>query len=74
VPALYDRKYDGFSSEEVYDDLMKNAQKINMDDLIDKLIDEHLDGEGEGGEGLLAVMQGGGVAGGHQATAPVSAR
>jgi predicted metal-dependent peptidase len=48
VPALYDRKYDGLSSEEVYDDLMKNAQKINMNDLIDKLIDEHLDGEGDG--------------------------
>jgi predicted metal-dependent peptidase len=55
VPALYDRKYDGLSSEEVYDDLMKNAKKINMSDLIDKLIDEHLDGEGdtdgEGGDG-----------------------
>lgn len=48
VPALYDRKYDGMSSEEVYDDLMKNAQKISMDDLLDKLIDEHLDGEGDG--------------------------
>ena len=52
VPALYDRKYDGLSSEEVYDELMKNAQKINMSDLIDKLLDEHLDGEGDGdGEG-----------------------
>ena len=52
VPALYDRKYDGMSSEEVYDDLMKNAQKISLQDLIDKLIDEHLDGEGDGdGEG-----------------------
>jgi len=59
VPCLYDKKYDGMSSEEVYDDLMKNAQKINMNDLIDKLLDDHLDGEGdsegdgdgEGGEG-----------------------
>lgn len=48
VPCLYDRKYDGMSSEEVYDDLMKNAQKININDLIDKLIDEHMDGEGDG--------------------------
>ena len=47
VPCLYDQKYDGMSSEEVYDDLMKNAKKINMSDLIDKLIDEHLDGEGD---------------------------
>lgn len=51
VPALYDRKYDGFSSEEVYDDLMKNAQKINMNDLLDKMIDEHLDGEGDDSDG-----------------------
>ena len=47
VPALYDTKYDGMSSEEVFDDLMKNAKKINMSDLIDKMIDEHLDGEGD---------------------------
>ena len=47
VPALYDKKYKGMSSEEVYDDLMKNAKKISMEDLIDKLIDEHLDGEGD---------------------------
>jgi predicted metal-dependent peptidase len=48
VPCLYDKKYEGMSSEEVYDDLMKNAQKINLQDLIDKMIDEHLDGEGDG--------------------------
>jgi len=48
VPCLYDRKYEGMSSEEIYDDLMKNAKKINLSDLIDKLIDEHLDGEGDG--------------------------
>jgi predicted metal-dependent peptidase len=48
VPCLYDRKYDGFSSEEVYDDLMKNVQKINLSDLIDKMLDEHLDGDGDG--------------------------
>ena len=48
VPALYDKKYEGMSSEEVYDDLMENAQKININDLLDKMIDEHLDGEGDG--------------------------
>jgi len=48
VPALYDKKYEGMSSEEVYDDLMQNAQKININDLLDKMIDEHLDGEGDG--------------------------
>lgn len=48
VPCLHDSKYDGMSSEEVYDDLMKNVQKINLSDLIDKMLDEHLDGEGDG--------------------------
>jgi len=48
VPCLYDKKYEGMSSEEVYDDLMENAQKISLQDLIDKMIDEHLDGEGDG--------------------------
>ena len=48
VPCLHDSKYDGMSSEEVYDDLMKNVQKINLADLIDRVLDEHLDGEGDG--------------------------
>lgn len=55
VPCLYDRKYNGWSSEKVYDDLMKNAKKISLGDLLDQMIDEHLDGEGDeegsGGEG-----------------------
>lgn len=48
VPCLYDKKYEGMASEEVYDDLMANAQKISLDDLVQQLLDEHLDGEGEG--------------------------
>ena len=48
VPCLYDPKYDGMSSEEIYDKLMENVQKISMSDLLDKLIDEHLDGDDEG--------------------------
>jgi len=47
VPCLYDSKYEGKSSEEIYDDLYENAEKINMSDLIDKLLDDHLDGEGD---------------------------
>jgi predicted metal-dependent peptidase len=47
VPCLYDSKYEGMSSEEIYDDLYENAEKINMSDLIDKLLDDHLDGEGD---------------------------
>lgn len=49
--GLYDQKYRGWSAEEVYDDLMKNAKKISIDDLEKMLLDEHLDGdEGEDGE------------------------
>jgi predicted metal-dependent peptidase len=50
---LYDPKYKGMSAEEVYDDLMKNANKIDINKLAQQLLDEHLtDGDGEGdGEG-----------------------
>ena len=48
VPCLYDRKYDGMSSEEVYDALYENATKIDIGKLLDQMIDEHLDGEGDG--------------------------
>lgn len=48
VPCLYDAKYQGMSAEEVYDDLYKNAEKIDMDSLIDQLLDEHMDGSGDG--------------------------
>jgi predicted metal-dependent peptidase len=52
--GLYEPKYRGWSAEEVYDDLYKNADKIDIDDLVDQLLDEHLDGDSddeEGGEG-----------------------
>jgi predicted metal-dependent peptidase len=48
VPALYDVKFEGKSSEEIYDYLYENAEKINMDDLLDRIIDEHMDGDEEG--------------------------
>jgi predicted metal-dependent peptidase len=53
VPILYDNKFKGQSYEEVYDYLYKNADKINMDQLEQMVLDDHLeDGEGEGeGEG-----------------------
>ena len=47
VPCLYDSKFENKSSEEIYDILYENAEKINLSDLIDKLLDEHLDGEGD---------------------------
>ena len=36
--------------EEVYDELYENADKIDLEDLVDQLLDEHLDSE-EGGKG-----------------------
>ena len=57
-PCLYDVKYKGWSAEEVYDDLYANAEKINLEDLIEQLVDDHLegddgadDGNGEGKNG-----------------------
>jgi len=49
VPILYDAKYKGMSSEEVYDALYENAEKINIDKLVGQMLDEHLDGGGDGG-------------------------
>jgi predicted metal-dependent peptidase len=43
VPILYDVKYQGMCGEEVYDDLFKNAKKINMSQLLNMLLDEHLE-------------------------------
>lgn len=53
VPILLDRKYMGKTSFEIYDELYANAEKININDLLDKLLDEHLDEEddGAGGQG-----------------------
>ena len=51
VPALYDPKYDGYSMEEVYDELYENADKIDIEDLVDQLLDEHLDDEDGQGSG-----------------------
>ena len=54
VPCLYDHKYDGMSAEEVYDILYEKADKIDINDLLNKMIDDHLDGDNEqdgGGSG-----------------------
>jgi len=48
VPCLYERKYENMQAEAVYDDLMKNVQYINIEDLLDQMIDDHIDGEGDG--------------------------
>lgn len=48
VPCLYEQKYDGKAAEEIYDDLMKNVQKIDINSLIDQMIDDHIDGDEDG--------------------------
>jgi predicted metal-dependent peptidase len=49
VPMLYDPKYKGMSMEEIYDNLMDNAKKIDINKLAEMMLDEHLDGDdGEG--------------------------
>ena len=51
VPVLYDRKYTGMSSEEVYDLLYENAEKIDINDLLKQMLDEHLDDSDEADDG-----------------------
>ncbi len=53
VPILYDTKYRGMTSEEIYDELMKNAVKIQvtLDMHLDGSGDEIQDGEGKGSDG-----------------------
>lgn len=48
--GLYDSKYDNWSFEQVYDDLYKNAKKIDISKLLKQLIDEHLDGSDDDNE------------------------
>ena len=50
VPCLYEKKYENWTSEDIYEDLMKNVQYINIDDLLDQMLDDHLDGEGDDSE------------------------
>ena len=55
VPCLHDTKYDGMSSEEIYDKLYEEAEKIDISALASMLLDDHMendgDGEGEGEDG-----------------------
>ena len=53
IECFQDFKYDGWSSEEVYDELFKQAEQNGKDFLeqLGELLDEHLDWEGEGKDG-----------------------
>jgi predicted metal-dependent peptidase len=49
IDCFQDFKYEGWSSEEVYDELYKNADKIDIDKL-GELLDEHIDWESDSDE------------------------
>lgn len=51
VPCLYDAKYAGWTWEAVYDDLYAKADKIDLDQLVDKMLDQHLEEQKMGGSG-----------------------
>jgi predicted metal-dependent peptidase len=47
IKIFQDNKYRGWSYEQIYEDIEKNAVKIDISQL-GELLDEHLDGDGEG--------------------------
>lgn len=51
VPILLEEKYRGMSYEEVYDDLLQNNPPTTLEELIEKLLDEHLEEDGDDGDG-----------------------
>ena len=51
VDILYDKKYAGMCWEEVYDLLMQNTKKITLDEMIDKMLDHHMDPDEGAGNG-----------------------
>ena len=50
IKIFQDNKYRGWSYEQIYEDIEKKAVKIDMSTL-GELLDEHLDGNGDDGEG-----------------------
>ena len=53
VDCFQDFKYEGWTSEEVYDDIFEEAKKNGEEFLkqLGEMLDEHIDWEGEGGQG-----------------------
>ena len=53
IDCFQDFKYDGWTSEEVYDELFKQAEKNGKEylDKLGQLLDEHLDWEGDAQDG-----------------------
>lgn len=55
VPCLYDAKYEGWSFEQVYDDLLENQNGLDVDSLLEKLLDEHLEISKESKDGKPTI-------------------
>ena len=50
VPVLYDKKYHGWAFEEVYEDLMKQAEE-QLQKMAGSVLDEHVDGQPDDADG-----------------------
>ena len=50
IKVFQDNKYRGWSFEQIYDDILENSKKIDINAL-GELLDEHLDGEGDESDG-----------------------
>ena len=53
VPCLYDKQFEGWCAEQVYDWLMENATEQDLEDYLNQMLDQHLEGD-EDGEGMSA--------------------
>jgi predicted metal-dependent peptidase len=65
IDCYQDFKYDKWSSEDVYDDILEDAKKNGEEFLkqLGELLDEHIDWEGEGDEGQSKDANGSGADG-----------
>lgn len=51
VQIIYDKKYFNWSFEAVYDELIQNAEKIDINALFEQLLDDHIEPDDEGASG-----------------------
>lgn len=56
VKILQNDKYKGKSAEEIYDDLVQNATKMDLEQYAKMMLDEHLDGDDKEGNGRKPTL------------------
>lgn len=54
VPCLYSVEYDGKCAEEIYADLLKKSDMIDVDSLVDQMIDDHMEENRDSGAEQLS--------------------